>query len=58
MKLFGNMGNLYGNMIKAREKHAERSLHAYYAQCDDATLARLGVKRDELMKGGTISYFW
>ncbi|MEM7068153.1 MAG: hypothetical protein AAF478_04640 [Pseudomonadota bacterium] len=58
MAIIGNIGNFYTNMLKARERHAERSVHAYFAQYDDATLGKLGIKREELKKGGTVSYFW
>jgi len=57
MALIGGFTNLMNKTIRARELQAQRSVHAYFAQFDDATLARLGMKREELKKGGSVNYF-
>lgn len=57
MSVLGNIGSGFGNMLRAREKQAELSVHAYLAQFDDAALARMGVSRKSLKKGGRVNYF-
>lgn len=49
--------SMFSNLIKAREKQAELSVHAYLAQFDDNTLSRMGVNRKNLKTGGSINHF-
>jgi len=49
--------SIFSNLLKAREKHAELSVHAYLSQFDDTTLSRMGVNRKDLKKGGSINHF-
>ena len=49
--------SMFSNLIKAREKQAELSVHAYLAQFDDSTLSRMGVNRKSLKTGGSINHF-
>lgn len=48
---------MFSNLIKAREKQAVLSVHAYLAQFDDSTLSRMGVNRKSLKTGGSINHF-
>lgn len=57
MTILGNISNGFENVLRAREKQAQLSVHAYLAQFDDATLARFGMKREQLKKGGNINHF-
>ncbi|MEM7215514.1 MAG: hypothetical protein AAF423_08225 [Pseudomonadota bacterium] len=57
MTILGNISNSFENVLRAREKQAQLSVHAYLAQFDDATLARFGMKREQLKKGGNINHF-
>lgn len=52
-----NTMSMFSNLIKAREKQAELSVHAYLAQFDDNTLSRMGVNRKNLKSGGTVNHF-
>ncbi len=49
--------SMFSNLIKAREKEAELSVHAYLAQFDDSTLSRMGVNRKSLKSGGRVNHF-
>lgn len=49
--------SMFSNLIRAREKQAELSVHAYLAQFDDSTLSRMGVNRKALKKGGSVNHF-
>ncbi|MEM9280046.1 MAG: hypothetical protein AAGA76_15885 [Pseudomonadota bacterium] len=57
MAILGNIGNGFGKLLRTRERQAQLSVHAYLAQFDDATLARLGMKREELKTGGSVNHF-
>ena len=57
MAILGNISNGFERLLRTREKQAQLSVHAYLAQFDDATLARLGMRRDQLKKGGNINHF-
>ena len=57
MAILGNIGNGFEHLLRAREKQAQLSVHAYLAQFDDVTLARLGMNRKDLKKGGSINHF-
>ncbi|MEM9333173.1 MAG: hypothetical protein AAGA53_17755 [Pseudomonadota bacterium] len=57
MALIGNISSGFESLLRTREKQAQLSVHAYLAQLDDGTLARLGMKREELKKGGSINHF-
>lgn len=57
MTILGNIGNGFERFMRVRQKQAELSVHAYLATMDDATLKRLGMRREDLKKGGTINHF-
>ena len=57
MAVFGSFSNGFGQLLRAREKQAERSVHAYLATLDDASLKRAGFNRNELKSGGRINHF-
>ena len=57
MAVFGKFSNGFGQLLNAREKQAERSVHAYLATLDDASLKRIGFNRSELKTGGRINHF-
>ena len=57
MAILGNLSNGFESLLRAREKQAQLSVHAYLAQFDDAKLARLGVYRSQLKSGGSINHF-
>lgn len=57
MAILGNLGNGFQRYMKAREKTAQLSVHAYLATLDDVTLSRLNYKRADLKKGGRVNYF-
>ncbi|MGI9352293.1 MAG: hypothetical protein ACR2O3_12080 [Rhizobiaceae bacterium] len=57
MTVLGNISNGFERLLRSREKQAQLSVHAYLAQFDDATLARFGMKRNQLKKGGQINHF-
>ncbi len=57
MTILGNIGSGFGNLLRAREKQAQLSVHAYLAQLDDARLASMGGKRSQLKTGGKINHF-
>lgn len=49
--------SIFSKLLRAREKQAELSVHAYLAQFDDSTLSRMGVKRKNLKTGGSVNHF-
>lgn len=51
-----NIRNTFGRMIEAREKQARRYVNGALLNLDDATLARAGYTRAELMKQGASNY--
>ena len=53
----GFFGEGFDRLMRARQKQAELSVHAYLATMDDATLKRLGFSRDKLKKGGSVNHF-
>lgn len=57
MAILGNIGNGFERLMRVREKQAQLSVHAYLATLDDATLTRVGMKRQDLKKGGRVNHF-
>ena len=57
MSVMGKFSSGFGRLLRAREKQAERSVHAYLATLDDAALKRVGFERSELKAGGSINHF-
>ena len=57
MNILGNIGSATKAVMRAREKQAELSVHAYLSSFDDKTLSNLGVKRSELKRGGSVNFF-
>ena len=57
MNILGNITSATRALMRAREKQAQLSVHAYLAQFDDESLNSLGVKRSQLKRGGSVNHF-
>lgn len=57
MNILGNIGSATKSVLRARQEHATKSVHAYLAQFDDASLARMGYNRKDLKRGGQLNFF-
>ena len=60
MSIIGNIGSAtksgFRSLMKAREREAMLSVHAYLATLDDATLTKAGFNRAQLKRGGMINH--
>ncbi|MEO0328635.1 MAG: hypothetical protein AAF217_08565 [Pseudomonadota bacterium] len=61
MAFFNTLGSSaksgFNSLMRAREKEAQLSVHAYLSNLDDVALTRLGVSRSQLKQGGSVNFF-